>query len=301
MRYTLKQIAVFDAIAEYGSVSQAADYLSLTHSATSMFVSQREKILGRSLFERQGKQMRLTHWGEWLRPRARRLLQDARQIETGFFDLQRISGDLTLCASQTPAEHLLPELISLLDHRYPDVRIKVSVKSSHNVIEDVLNYRSDLGIIEGRCDDHRLCQEIWCSDQLMIVAAPDHPYASLPSVSFELLAQARWVLREPGSGTRMVFESAIHPYVAQLDVWREYDFVPLLCSLTAHSDYLTCLPYLEVKPLIEANQLVALNVPELKMDRSLSFIWRANVGEHPLIDCIRATGLNMVEGRSLLR
>lgn len=84
MRYTLKQIAVFDAIAEYGSVSQAADYLSLTQSATSMSLSQLEKILGRSLFERQGKQMRLTHWGEWLRPRARRLLQDARQIETGF-------------------------------------------------------------------------------------------------------------------------------------------------------------------------------------------------------------------------
>ncbi|MDW6005551.1 LysR substrate-binding domain-containing protein [Vibrio mangrovi] len=300
MRYTLKQIAVFDAIAEYGSVSQAADYLSLTQSATSMSLSQLEKVLGRSLFERQGKQMRLTHWGEWLRPRAKRLLQDARQIETGFSELQGISGELTICASQTPAEHLLPELVSSLDRIYPDVRVKVSVKSSHNVIEDVLSYRSDLGIIEGRCDDHRLRQEIWCNDHLTIVASADHPYAALPSVSFELLEQARWVLREPGSGTRMVFESAIHPHLHQLDVWREYDFVPVLCSLTAHSDYLTCLPYLEVKPLIESKQLVALNVPQLKMDRSLSFVWRADIGEHPLIDCVRETGLRMVEGRSQL-
>lgn len=56
MRYSLKQLAVFDAVADTGSVSQAADHLSLTQSATSMSLAQLEKMLGRPLFERQGKE-----------------------------------------------------------------------------------------------------------------------------------------------------------------------------------------------------------------------------------------------------
>ncbi|GAL12292.1 transcriptional regulator LysR family [Vibrio astriarenae] len=69
MRYSLKQLAVFDAVAELGSVSQAAERLAVTQSAASMSLSQLEKLLGRDLFIRQGKDMRLSHWGNWLRPR----------------------------------------------------------------------------------------------------------------------------------------------------------------------------------------------------------------------------------------
>lgn len=64
-------------------------------------------MLGRPLFERQGKQMALTHWGMWLRPKAKRLLQDAQQIEMGFYEQHLLSGELKLGASQTPAEHLV--------------------------------------------------------------------------------------------------------------------------------------------------------------------------------------------------
>ncbi|CAM3832993.1 HTH-type transcriptional regulator CysL [Vibrio aerogenes CECT 7868] len=300
MRYTLKQIAVFDAIAECGSVSLAADKLALTQSATSMSLSQLEKVMGRPLFERQGKRMSLTHWGLWLRPRAKRLLQDARQIEAGFFAQQSLSGELSVCASQTPAEHLLPELVSRLDQTFPEVQVKVSVKSSHSVLEDVLSYRCDIGIIEGRCDDHRLRQEVWCNDHLTIVAGADHPYTQLPFVDFKQLEQARWVLRESGSGTRAVFESAIHPYLQQLDVWREYDFVPVLTRLVMNGNYLSCLPYLEVKPLIEKGVLAELNVPELMMNRTLSFIWRNDMNDYPLVDCVIKEGLDMMKGRSVL-
>ncbi len=69
MRYSLKQLAVFDTVADCGSVSQAAELLALTQSATSMSLSQLERMLGRPLFERKGKRLILTHWGAWLRPK----------------------------------------------------------------------------------------------------------------------------------------------------------------------------------------------------------------------------------------
>lgn len=297
MRYSLKQLAVFDSVADSGSVSLAADKLALTQSATSMSLAQLEKMLGRPLFERQGKQMALTHWGMWLRPKAKRLLQDAQQIEMGFYEQHLLSGHVKLGASQTPAEHLVPDLISIIDNSFPEMRISLNVKSTDSVIEGLLDYKYDLGIIEGRCDDNRLHQEVWCRDHLTVVAAAHHPFARHETVSLAQLEQARWVLREHGSGTRMIFDSSIHHLIQNLDVWREYEHVPVLRSMVENGQYLTCLPYLDVERFIESGQLVALNVPELSMERTLSFIWRADMIGNPLVECIKREGARMMKGK----
>ncbi|EKO3517904.1 LysR family transcriptional regulator [Vibrio fluvialis] len=297
MRYSLKQLAVFEAVADCGSVSAAADKLALTQSATSMSLAQLEKMLGRPLFERQGKQMALTHWGMWLRPKAKKLLQDAQQIEMGFYDQHLLSGEIRLGASQTPAEHLVPDLISIIDSDFPEIRIELGVKSTQGVIEGILDYKYDLGIIEGRCDDNRIHQEVWCRDHLTVVASAHHPFAKRDVVSLAQLEQAKWVLREHGSGTRKTFDSSIHKLIADLDVWREYEHVPVLRSLVANGSYLTCLPYLDVERYIQSGQLVTLNVPELNMERTLSFVWRADMSENPLAECIKREGLRMMKGR----
>ncbi|WP_117234098.1 LysR substrate-binding domain-containing protein [Vibrio maerlii] len=299
MRYSLKQLAVYDAVAELGSVSNAADKLAITQSAASMSLSQLEKLLGRELFVRQGKEMRLSHWGNWLRPRAKRLLQDAEQIDAGFYDQHLFSGTINIGASQTPAEHLVPELISTLDSDFPEVRTGLEVKSTQCIIDGVLNYKYDIGIIEGRCDDNRTHQEEWCRDHLVIVSSSHHPFSKRERVSLAQLEQAQWILREGGAGTRSIFESAMFPLIPDLDVWREYSHVPVIRTMVANGQYLSCLPYLDVKPHIESGKLVALNVPELKMERAISFIWRAEMGDHPLVECIKHAGHRMMKNRSI--
>ncbi len=74
--------------------------------------------------------MALTHWGMWLRPKAKRLLQDALQIEMGFYEQHLLSGHIRLGASQTPAEHLVPDLISIIDNDFPEMRISLGVQST---------------------------------------------------------------------------------------------------------------------------------------------------------------------------
>lgn len=299
MRYSLKQLAVFDAVANLGSVSQAADQLALTQSATSMALSQLEKMLGRPLFERQGKRMALTHWGVWLRPKARKLLFDAQQIELGFYDQHVLSGEVSLGASQTGAEHLVPELISNIDSDFPEIRIELGIGNTAEIIEGVKNYKYELGIIEGRCDDSRLAQEEWTRDHLVIVASKHHPYAKKETVSLAQLENAKWVLREPGAGTRRIFDGAIHGLIDNLDVWREYAHVPVLRTMVAQGSYLSCLPYLDVEKFIEREELVALKVPELDMERTLSFIWREDAVDNPLRECIKKEAQRMLKLRKL--
>ncbi len=286
MKFSLKQLAVFEAICRTGNVSHAADELALTQSATSMALAQLEKMLGKPLFERQSKRMALTHWGQWLRPRANKILFDARQIELGFADQEIVAGELRVAVSQTAAEHLFPQVITNLDANFPELRIQMEVMNTAEVIDAVREFHYDLGVIEGRCDDSRLTQEVWVHDVLSIVSSINHPYAKFKHISYSQLEQARWVLREHGSGIRAIFESAIHGHIDDLDVWREYEQVNVITSLVASSSYLTCLPRFDVEELIAQKELTELNVPTLNMERPMSFIWRADAFDNPLRTCV---------------
>ncbi|ABL99708.1 LysR substrate-binding domain-containing protein [Shewanella amazonensis] len=286
MKYTLKQMSVFDAVASLESVSGAARKLSMTQSAVSMSLQQLESLLGRPLFIRQGNRLMLSHWGHWLRPRARKLLADAQQIAMGLHDQHLLSGSLSMGASQTAAEHLLGDLISRLDSDFPQIHIELMVENTENVITAVQEYEVDFGIIEGRSDDAHLVLEPWLDDHLVVIAAPHHPYGKYGNVSLSQLEQAKWVLREQGAGTRRIFDAAIHGNLDRLNVWREYEQVPVLKALVKNGPYLSALPYLDVERDVAAGQLIILSTPKLNMKRQLSFVWRADATENPLRDCV---------------
>lgn len=294
MKYSLKQLTVFDAVASQESVSAAARKLSMTQSAVSMSLSQFENILGRPLFTRQGNRLTLSHWGRWLRPKAKRLLQDAEQIQMGLHDQQIISGNLTLCSSQTAAEHIVPSLLSRIDSDFPELRIELEIENSDHVIQRLLNHECDLGIVEGRNDDGRIHQKKLLDDHLVIFTNPHHPFAKAEDVSFAQLELAKWVLREPGSGTRRIFDGAVHGVLDNINVWKVYESVPVLKMMVQNGFYLGCLPYLDVAKEVENGVLQILPTPQLDMRRSLSFVWRKDAGENPLRDCILAEARRLV-------
>ena len=298
MKYSLKQLAVFDAVASQESVSAAARKLSMTQSAVSMSLAQFEHLLERPLFLRQGNRLQLSHWGRWLRPKAKRLLQDAQQIEFGLHDQQIISGNLILCSSQTAAEHILPDLISKIDTDFPELRIELMVENTDHVIQGLLNHHYELGIIEGRNDDMRIEQENLIDDHLVIFCNPHHAYAKYNKVSLAQLEQAKWVIREIGAGTRRIFDSAVHGLIEKIDVWKVYESVSVLKAMVKNGSYLGCLPYMDVAQEVESGSLVILATPELNMQRSLSFVWRKDAGENPLRDCILAEAKRLISSRT---
>ncbi|MGL4475068.1 MAG: LysR substrate-binding domain-containing protein [Shewanella sp.] len=298
MKYSLKQIEVFDAIASQESVSAAARKLMMTQSAVSMSLSQLENQLGRPLFSRQGNRLVLSHWGHWLRPKARSLLNDARQIESGLHDQQVISGDLSICASQTAAEHLIPELISKIDSDFPQLHIRIDVENTETVIQRLLNYDFDLGVIEGRSDDTRITSVPWIDDHLVVVGAPEHAFAHQAQVSLEQLAVAKWVLREHGAGTRRIFDGAVHGKIDKLNVCREYEQVSILKALVKGGSYLSALPWLDVMQDIQRGQLALLPTPSLDMHRSLSFVWRSDSTNNPLRDCVLAQAKRLAKQKA---
>ena len=297
MKFSLRQMQVFQSVAEYQSVSEAAKELNMSQSAASMALAQLETMLGKPLFNRQGRNMALTSWGLWLRPHVQQLLANCNTIELGMKDRDLVSGRISVGASQTPAAHIVPALVCQLDRDFPHLEVSVGVENTEHVISGLIDYRFDLGIIEGHCDDERVELQRLCADELVVVASSQHPYAQREQTSLTQLEMAHWVLRERGAGTREIFDISIHEHITQLKVHREYDHVGVIMALVSQGNYLTCLSRRSVAQLVERGELAILSVPELSMKRDFSFIWRKQDVTSPSRTVVMKTANSLVEER----
>jgi DNA-binding transcriptional LysR family regulator len=208
----------------------------------------------------------------------------------GFVGQHAVSGELSFGASQTLAEYLVPDLIAQLDEEFTQLTIKLAVDNSRHIVRDVLDCQYDLGVIEGRCDNERLSQQPWCSDELLIVVGKDHALAHHKTIELSELNNEKWVLREKGAGTRDIFDHKIHQTLDSLNVWREYNHVPTLIALVKSGKYISCLPQSSVADALNKGDLVALNCTmdekPLIMKRTFTFIWRKTSADHPLIKTV---------------
>jgi DNA-binding transcriptional LysR family regulator len=113
---------------------------------------------------------------------------------------------------------LLPELLTRWKLQHPSSRVQVTIGNTSEVIDAVVAFDVDVGFIEGPQTHPALVVKRWLSDQMTIVAAPDHPLASAAHVSLKQLREAPWALREPGSGTREAADRWLIEHLGELDV-----------------------------------------------------------------------------------
>jgi len=297
VKFSIRQMQVFQRVAEFQSVSEAAKALNMTQSAASMALAQLESLLGKPLFNRHGRTMALTSWGLWLRPQVQQLLANCHTIEMGMKERDLVSGQISVGASQTPAAHLIPELICRLDRDFPQLQVRLGIENTEHVINGLLDYRFDLGMIEGHCDDERIELQRLCEDELVIVASAQHPFAQRDETSLTQLEMAHWILRERGAGTREIFDISIHEHLDQIKVHREYDHVGVIIALVKQGNYLTCLSRRSVQQAVSQGELAILNIPELDMARDFSFVWRKQEAASPIRSVIMKTANSVVAAR----
>ena len=201
---TLEQLRIFIAVAERQHVTRAAEALNLTQSAASAAVAALEARHGSKLFNRVGRGIELTEAGHIFLDEARAVLARAEMAELRLAELAGLKrGRLLIQASQTIASYWLPRHLVEYRHSYPGIEIRLSVGNTADAAEAVSTGAAELGFVEGLVERPQLKVTEVARDQLIVVVAPDHPWASRRTLG------AEWVLREPGSGTRSVFEDAL--------------------------------------------------------------------------------------------
>jgi DNA-binding transcriptional LysR family regulator len=205
---TLDQIRIFLAVAERLHVTRAAEALHLTQSAVSAAIAALEAQHGVRLFDRVGRRIELTQAGTTFVDAARSLQAQAETTRLLLQDLARETrGRLRLFASQTVASYWLPARLMAFHDRHPDVELSLSVGNTAQAAQAVLEGTADLGFGEGDLPASHLRRQVFARDELVLVLARSHPAARQPAFTAQDYRGFRWLIREPGSGTRSEFET----------------------------------------------------------------------------------------------
>jgi len=267
MRFTLRQLEVFLAVARHESVSRAADDLAMSQSAVSGALADLERQFELQLFERLGKRVQLSGLGRALRPRAQALLEQAAELESGLSN-QSALGLLRVGATLTIGNYLMVPEIARFMREHPGARVTLDVANTAEIVRQVLNFEIDVGLIEGELHEPELEVTRWRPDELVVFCAPNHAFAKKRSLSDADLIHAAWIVREPGSGTRQAFDRAMHGILSELEIVLELQHTEAIKSAVEAGLGVGCVSRIALAEAFSYKTLVPCRVPQRDFQRS---------------------------------
>jgi DNA-binding transcriptional LysR family regulator len=204
------RLRVFRAVAKHLNFRRAAEELCLTQPAVTLQIKALEQHLGVQLFDRSGARISLTPAGTMLLKYAHKI----EKLETAalaglsqFAGEQR--GDLRIGASLTIAQYILPHLLGAFQQQHPQVRPYVTTRNTEHVLEALVAREVSIGFIEGPTLRRDVRTEVFLEDEIVLMVPPAHEWSERGFVEPEELKQERLLIRERGSGTRRVIETAL--------------------------------------------------------------------------------------------
>ncbi|WCM92339.1 LysR family transcriptional regulator [Acidovorax sp. NCPPB 2350] len=281
MRITLRQLEILLAVADSGSTVSAGQRIGLSQSATSGALKELEALLGTALFDRVGKRLALNEKGRALLPQARAVVDAVQGLERQF-GVGAPGGargaapqHIRLGASTTIGNHLVPALIAAFLQERPATEFEVRIGNTREIAAAVARLEVDFGLIEGPCHERGVDVQRWREDELVIVCAPGHALAQAARagpVGAAALRAARWLLREPGSGTREAAEQALLPHLDHFPQAMVLESSEALKQAAAAGLGLACLSRLAVADLLRLGRLVALDCALPRLARPLYLV-----------------------------
>ncbi len=212
MRSEVDQLLVFCRVVRLGSFTRAAEELCLTQPAVSAQVARLEQRLRARLLDRLGRSFYLTEAGRVLYSYAQQverlcgLLDEAEQAVSEL-DAE-FSGKLSIGASTTISIYMLPPLLAEFRHLHPKVKFALAADTSRGIMAEMVNNAYDFALLEGPVDAPGVDFEgFWC-DELHLIVARGHPWASRTKggVDIEDLAREPFISHREGSGVQTAIQ-----------------------------------------------------------------------------------------------
>jgi DNA-binding transcriptional LysR family regulator len=293
MRYSLRQLEVFVAVARAGSVSGAGEALAMSQSAVSGALGDLERQFGLQLFDRIGKRLRLSELGQSVRARAEGVLDQASELE-GAFEGRSAVGRLRIGATLTIGNHLVAPLMARFMREHSGAELTLAVANTEEIARRVANFEIDVGLVEGEIQHSDLQVTPWRDDELVVFCAPGHRYAKKRALSDADLRAAKWIVRERGSGTRQTFDRAMHGLLAELDIVLALEHTEAIRGAVAAGLGLGCVSRIALQEAFDHGALAPCRVPHRDFRRTLYLLvnkhkyrgralalWLALCGEAP--------------------
>ncbi|WML36385.1 selenium metabolism-associated LysR family transcriptional regulator [Clostridium sp. OS1-26] len=206
-----KQIEAFINVAKFKSFSKAANSSFLSQPAISSHIASLEKELSIQLFDRTSKEVLLTPAGESFLKYAIDILNTRDKAISHLANFNgNVSGKLKLAASTTPCNTILPSLLRKFHLLYPEVSFDIVENSSGEIIENIIKFDYELGMVGEPINDEKVKSYELIQDDLVVISSPE---LNVPdTISIDSLFKYTFIMREEGSATRRTFENVLQKH-----------------------------------------------------------------------------------------
>lgn len=272
---TLRQLEVFSAIARLGSFTRAAEELFLTQPTVSMQIKKLTEAVGLPLFEQIGKRVHLTEAGRELYETSRDIFDRWSRLEMAIADLKGLKQGHLRIAVVTTAKYFTPRLLGTFCQKYPGIDASLKVTNRERVLERLEHNQDDLYVIGQPPEDIAVEHRPFLANPLVVIAPHDHALVSQDRIPLTRLVAEPFVMREPGSGTRMALERLLQQHGLSIKVRMELGSNEAIKHAVASGLGVSVLSRYTLAADPAANDLAVLNVEGFPIQRQWYVVYPA--------------------------
>ena len=277
---TLKELNFFYKLSDNPQVTQVALELNISQSAISLAIKSLENKLEEQLFDRVGKKLILNERGRFFKEKTLPhylAIIDSQKL----FQKNKLAGNMKIASSKTISNYLMPDIYYDFLSTHDDVKFDISTINSTKIIENILNSKIDIGLIEIDINNSNLIKQKLCNDELIIVTSDENA----PKESFIDTINKKWILRETGSGTREVFINTLGKYAQDISIFMELqDFEEIKTILIDNKDTITAISKHAVKKELENKQLFQIKLKNFEFKRELQIVYHKDKSKNLLFE-----------------
>ncbi|HEY9061863.1 MAG TPA: LysR family transcriptional regulator [Pseudobacteroides sp.] len=271
------KLKTFINIARLKSYTRAAEVLNLTQPAVTQHIKQLEEYYEVKLIKKKGRQISLTEEGELLLKSAKEYEANSILLERKLKNKSSVIKRYNIGATLTIGEFVLPNLLGDYKRTHSNIDVIMHVHNLEEVLERISNGEFDLGIVEGPFDKSKFNYKKLKDDELVLVAAPISSLTMREKVRInEILNDGRLILREKGSGTRMIFENKLKELgynIVDMKIYMEVGSIGAIKSLVEANLGYTVISREAVKREVEAGTLTIIPIDGAKFKREFNFVF----------------------------
>ncbi|MEW8210007.1 MAG: LysR family transcriptional regulator [Candidatus Thiodiazotropha taylori] len=260
------------AIADTGSITEAADRIGLTQPALSRRLQQLEDYFGAELFSRGRKGVQLTEIGRLVESEARILIARYDHLRDQVRAHQGLEGGAgRIGGGATAVSFLLPKAIATFQGSHPAVKFQLKEAGSNEVAEDVINGRLELGLVTMPVKNRDL--KVWplLTDRIVLVGPKQHPLAKKRRISASALDGISFVGFEADTAVRQIIDATLRDAGVTMNVVMELRSIPAILRMVATTGNLAFVSQLGVDSL---EDVAEIEVRDFKVERELAVIAR---------------------------
>ena len=270
---TIRHLSIFKAICECEcNTTKAAEKLHMTQPAVSLAIKEMEEYYGVKLFDRIGRRLKITEAGKNLLQYANHILDTFQRMEAGLRSWDN-GGLLRIGASITIGTQFLPSYIKIFTSQHSDIKVKAYVQPSEIIESRLLNNELDFALIEGIPHDPNIESVPYMVDVLSPICSAEGPWNNNQVVTVQDFIHEPVLLREPGSGTREIFDNVMELLGYSVEPLWEAESTTALINAVINGIGVSVLPHRMVLPALRNNLIHAFKIEGLEFRREFKIIY----------------------------